>query len=107
MRVCKFKVGRYWIDFNIYKKSTKIRGFKWFQIIPTHTFNSKGFIFSSLFFHLNITKMLFELPDEFNMNDFVDYRREKCKGHEDDDYCIEHLEDIKKSYMLEKFNMSI
>lgn len=59
----KIKLFNYYIQLTIYKKSF-YRGTKWFEKTPADCLNVIGNIYSSLFFHLFIDKVLFEIPDD-------------------------------------------
>lgn len=65
----KIKWFDYYIQFAIYKKSFS-RDLKWFEKIPYDCLNSVGNIYSSLFFHLFIDKVLFEIPKDWNNDDY-------------------------------------
>ena len=69
----KIKWFNYYIQFAIYKKSLS-RDWKWFERISSDCLNSVGNIYSSLFFHLFIDKVLFEIPNNWNYDDENNHR---------------------------------
>ena len=65
----KIKWFKYYIQFAIYKKSLS-RDWKWFEKISSDCLNSVGNIYSSLFFHLFVDKVLFEIPSDWDYDDY-------------------------------------
>ena len=99
----KIKWFDYYIQFAIYKK-TLSRDWKWFEKISSDCLNSVGNIYSSLFFHLFIDKVLFEIPKDWNYDDYRNFCNENKLGdslEKDEEYML------KKKYMKSRYNMDI
>lgn len=99
----KIKWFKYYIQFAIYKKSLS-RDWKWFERISCDCLNSVGNIYSSLFFHLFVDKVLFELPSDWNYDDYNKFCNENKLGEslgKDEEYML------KKKYMKLKYNTDI
>lgn len=99
----KIKWFDYYIQFAIYKKSLS-RDWKWFEKIPSDCLNSVGNIYSSLFFHLFVDKVLFEIPKDWNYDDYRNFCNENKLGdslEKDEEYVL------KKKYMKSRYNIDI
>ena len=99
----EIKWFNYYIQFAIYKK-TLSRDWKWFEKISSDCLNSVGNIYSSLFFHLFIDKVLFEIPKDWNYDDYRNFCNENKLGdslEKDEEYML------KKKYMKSRYNMDI
>lgn len=99
----KIKWFNYYIQFAIYKKSLS-RYCKWFEKIPCDCLNSVGNIYSSLFFHLFIDKVLFEIPKDWDYDDYRNFCNKNKIGdslEKDEEYML------KKKYMKSKYNIDI
>lgn len=102
----EIKWFNYYIQFAIYKKSLS-RGWKWFEKIPCDCLNSVGNIYSSLFFHLFIDKVLFEIPKDWNNDDYNKFCSENgLVNFSGKELRAERYRLIKK-YMKLKYNIDI
>ena len=99
----KIKWFNYYIQFAIYKKSLS-RDWKWFEKIPCDCLNSVGNIYSSLFFHLFIDKVLFEIPNDWDYDDYRNFCNENKLG---DSFGKDEVYMLKKKYMKLKYNIDI
>ena len=102
----KIKWFDYYIQFAIYKKSFS-RDWKQFEKISSDCLNSVGNIYSSLFFHLFIDKVLFEIPKDWDYDDYNKF----CNDNEFGNFSGKELRAerymLMKKYMKLKYNTDI
>ena len=102
----KIKWFDYYIQFAIYKKSLS-RDWKWFEKISCDCLNSVGNIYSSLFFHLFVDKVLFELPSDWNYDDYNNFCNENDRGNLSGKELRAERYRLIKKYMKLKYNTDI
>ena len=102
----KIKWFNYYIQFAIYKKSLS-RDWKWFEKIPCDCLNSVGNIYSSLFFHLFIDKVLFEIPSDWEYDDYNNFCNENEIGNLSGKELRAERYKLIKNYMKMSYNIDI
>ena len=102
----KIKWFNYYIQFAIYKKSLS-RDWKWFEKIPCDCLNSVGNIYSSLFFHLFIDRELFEIPRDWDYDDYNKFCNENELGNFSGKELRAERYRLIKKYMKLKYNTDI